>query len=298
MKFLEGKSKAFRVVAYCLIAITIVAVFLTTVFYAAFFGLYLRDYDYLCNTAMASEAKRIRQEEIINNIKSGKTSFIVTGLNENDVSLATVMATFDPDAFMLDRSSMKTRAFRITTLNKTVNITYYLLPHKYTEEEVSAFEAEIDDKLKTLINDDMSDIEKLREIYSYVIDNIEYDYNVFDRNATYDIKYVYENKKGVCISYALLFTYMARKAGFEADTVCGMAGDFKIDGLNGEHAWCIVNTETGPLFFDPTWDDTNKNDNPEWFAKSNFDDTHARYDWMDVILKDKYGELSGMTISI
>lgn len=57
--------------------------------------------------------------------------------------------------------------------------------------------------LVTIINDSMIDLDKLRAINKYVVDNGEYNY---DSLATYGIEV---KKYGVCMSYTYIFDYLA-----------------------------------------------------------------------------------------
>lgn len=108
-------------------------------------------------------------------------------------------------------------------------------------------------KAEELAGDIDDPLEKVEVIYSYVIDNVSYDY---DKAANVKSGYLpvldetLETKKGICFDYASLMTGMLRSQGVPSKLVIGYAGSVY-------HAWISVWTEemgwvNGIIYFDGT----------------------------------------------
>ena len=93
-----------------------------------------------------------------------------------------------------------------------------------------------------------SDYKKIRAIYNWICDNIEYDTSF----SIYTADDCYKTKKGVCQAYCELFYQLAKAVGINTEIVRGLAKDKQ--GKVNNHAWIKAYTEdnTGMLL-DPTW---------------------------------------------
>ena len=105
--------------------------------------------------------------------------------------------------------------------------------------------------------DGLSEEEKLNKIYSYVLENLKYDYlgmvdngrsNLYNDNPLY---YALQGK-GVCVNYAVLLDAMCDVAGIDAFEVSGEAGNL----IKGPHAWNVVEIDGQYMLCDPTWSDS------------------------------------------
>lgn len=115
----------------------------------------------------------------------------------------------------------------------------FLYPNQYTwfTEDSQAVS-----KASSLTKDCGSGLDAVAEIYNYVIDTIEYDYDKASSvQSGYlpDVDQTLESKKGICFDYAALMTAMLRSQGIPTKLEIGYSGEVY-------HAW--INTyleETG-----------------------------------------------------
>lgn len=90
-----------------------------------------------------------------------------------------------------------------------------------------------------------SDYDKIKRVYKWICDNVEYDYSYSD-GSIYDALI---GRKSVCAGYAGAFQVIMDALGIECYINEGKA--------NGEdHAWNIVKLEGKYYFVDATWGDT------------------------------------------
>jgi transglutaminase-like putative cysteine protease len=151
--------------------------------------------------------------------------------------------------------------------------TVCIMPTYYTdtkqEEYVNERVAEI---LGELSVSDMSDADKIRAVYDYVYESVNYDV-VHKKNEHYHLKTTayaaLKNGCAVCGGYAGLMYRLLREAGIKARIITGYA--------DGEyHAWNIAELDGLWYNIDVTWDKlTGTHDN---YLKSDvaFSDTHIR----------------------
>ena len=94
------------------------------------------------------------------------------------------------------------------------------------------------------------DYQKIRAIYQWICDNIDYDtsYRIHRADSCFDAK------KGVCQAYCELFYYMAKAVGVRTELISGKSKDHtgKI-GTEG-HVWLFAyTTDHRGVLLDPTW---------------------------------------------
>ncbi len=92
---------------------------------------------------------------------------------------------------------------------------------------------------------ELSDSEKVKKIYSYLIENLEYPEKAEDIH--YTAYGAFTEKKAVCQGYASAFNLLCRAAGIKCVGVSG-----------GNHAWNAIKTEEGILFCDAATEDSSK----------------------------------------
>ena len=120
---------------------------------------------------------------------------------------------------------------------------------KYVSQKVAQIIREL-----SLQNPQKSDYEKVRLIYHYIMEHVDYDYEHYRTNQKYMPMYtVYaalHDGKGVCQAYSLLFYRLCREVGISARLIAG-------NDVNGAptHGWNIV--RIGEIYYnlDATWDD-------------------------------------------
>ncbi|MBQ9137858.1 MAG: hypothetical protein IJX65_04390 [Alistipes sp.] len=138
-----------------------------------------------------------------------------------------------------------------------------------------------------------TDYDRIRAIYLWLCDNIEYDtsYEIYRADRCYDCR------KGVCAAYTELFYHMANSIGIRSEIVVGKTKD-KNGMLREEgHAWIFAYTRKNHgILLDPTWgagsvDDSGtfeKSDNhlhwfnvdPKWMILSHYPD-EEQYQLLD-----------------
>ena len=127
-----------------------------------------------------------------------------------------------------------------------------------------------------------SDYQKIRAIYQWICNNIEYDtsYSIYTADECFDAK------KGVCQAYCDLFDQIAKACGVNVEIISGKSKDY--EGKIGRHAWIFAYTrENHGILLDPTWGAGSVNGrtftksnnpwlwfnvNPEWMILSHFPD--------------------------
>lgn len=144
----------------------------------------------------------------------------------------------------------------------------YLQPDKKVRRERAKQSREVLQKaVKDMQLENLEDLEKVRRINHWVINNVEYNYDALEYlrkinesglpledpalESNWTTYGVAIEHSAVCESYAEAFTFMVREAGLESVVVTG--------GINGDasvgHAWNAVKINGQWRYFDPTWND-------------------------------------------
>ncbi len=139
------------------------------------------------------------------------------------------------------------------------------------------------------ITSSMTTLEKVKYTHDYITSNAEYAYEAdgvtpSSSVSAHNIIGIIDEKKGVCESYAKLFTYLLKNIGIQALTVGGK-GFTSTSGPEGEaHAWNYVKIAGEYYSFDVTWDDsTDSYDyygmsyNSNYFGRYSGNGRHAEY---------------------
>ncbi len=111
----------------------------------------------------------------------------------------------------------------------------FLYPNHYTYYEA---DSELVSISNGVTQSSESEVDTIENIFNYVIDNIEYDYDKASSNEILyvpDLNKLLDEKKGVCLDYAALTVAMLRSKGIPAKLVVGYANDVY-------HAWVSVYT--------------------------------------------------------
>lgn len=139
---------------------------------------------------------------------------------------------------------------------KTIKFTYndqgkfsLAIEHIYTEEEINEINYIVEDTIKNLINDQMTNEEKIRQIHDYVINNTSYDTlktqniddNTYKSNTAYGVLI---QKYGICSGYSDTMAIFLNKLGIK---------NYKIS--NDTHIWNLVYLNGIWSHLDTTWDD-------------------------------------------
>lgn len=110
------------------------------------------------------------------------------------------------------------------------------------------------EEIVKIINNDMTQDQKLRAIYDYMIKNYGYrSAGTVEAGAVgWESEFamnMLQSGKGNCYSWAATFAYLARQSGWAANAVSGTAVSPK--GSVREHAWVEITIDGVPYTFDP-----------------------------------------------
>lgn len=111
-------------------------------------------------------------------------------------------------------------------------------------------------KLATaLTNDNMTDMQKVKAIHSWVTKNIKYDTDAYysGKIGLYSATDVINRKVGTCRDYSFAFAALARAAGVETRVVYGDAWSSSQKKYE-KHAWNEANVDGEWINIDTTWD--------------------------------------------
>ena len=103
---------------------------------------------------------------------------------------------------------------------------------------------------ESITKDCITDYDKIKAIYLWLCNNIEYDtsYKIYHADECFD------NKKGVCNAYSELFYYMAKSIGIDSEIVVGYTKDENGELKQPGHAWVFAYTRKNHgILLDPTW---------------------------------------------
>jgi hypothetical protein len=89
-------------------------------------------------------------------------------------------------------------------------------------------------------------MQKVRAIYNWICENIEYDTSF----QIYHADECYKHRKGVCQAYSELMCSLCQAVGVPCTLVSGV-GRYQYGG--GPHAWVYADVEKGRILIDPTW---------------------------------------------
>lgn len=111
-----------------------------------------------------------------------------------------------------------------------------------------------------IIDDDMTDFEKYKELHNYLIKKMRYDWDKYENQYSdsweepcvpHDLSKIFFTRKGVCSDYAYGYSSLCACFGLKCYVITGYAGV----GVWGDHAWNIVNINGNYYHVDTTWDD-------------------------------------------
>lgn len=125
----------------------------------------------------------------------------------------------------------------------------------YTKDQVKEFDKVIENEKQhvlSMMDESMTDLEKVMLVHNYIVMNHEYDYTY----TIYNIYDFFTQRTGVCQAYALAMTYFLRAAGV------GCVHAYSYD-MN--HDWNLVEVDGMWYHVDATWNDTINESNSSCF---------------------------------
>lgn len=170
--------------------------------------------------------------------------------------------TYDnQDVFYLSPNKMY---LNIETTTKGQNKTYnvyinngeeanYLNEEFSNKQDINLALEKIEAIRKQIIhNKTGNDYEDIKMVHDYLVENIEYDTSLQEKNI-YNIYGALINGKCVCEGYARAFKYLLDGLGIESTMVIGKG--INSSGQSENHAWNYVKLENNWYAVDCTWDD-------------------------------------------
>lgn len=110
--------------------------------------------------------------------------------------------------------------------------------------------------VKYLINPASTDIKRVRAIFRWITQNIDYDIDAFfdERLRVEDPIKVIKKGKAVCGGYAILFKTMCYEAGIKSEVISGWSKGYGEQiTMQANHAWNSVIINNRPYLLDVTW---------------------------------------------
>ena len=156
----------------------------------------------------------------------------------------------------------------------------------------------LDELTDKLTNPFSKDVDKVRAIYYWIADNIEYDYVSYKNKIriSSEPEIVYTKRIAVCAGYSNLFSYMLDLIDIDNKVISGFARD-ELDTIflkETNHAWNSIKLDNKWYLFDVTWarDTLNKTVNDFYFKTDPeiFILKHYPTDYKWTLLDTKYSQ--------
>ena len=159
---------------------------------------------------------------------------------------------------------LKTLWYEVDLINEIMYV-HYLFDDDTRKEKQEALRTTVKEVNAQILNDGMSDVDKVYAINDYIRGQTEYDYDAAERITTtlkmdavyYDSSLasgVFYEKRAVCEGYASAFMLLTRDAGMESIMVTGHSKDEP----EVRHAWNRVNIEDNWYLVDVTVNDSDE----------------------------------------
>lgn len=157
----------------------------------------------------------------------------------------------------------------------------YVMSYYSTAEQETEVDRVASEIIGSLDLDGKTDYQKIKAIYEYLRDNIDYDSDSYNDNNIKRTAYAGLVKgKCVCQGYTLSAYRLFLEAGLDSRIIYG-TGIPEV-GPSGPHTWNIVKCDDRYYYLDITWDDLLKRFRFNLQPKGEFEKTH--------IGKDEYAE--------
>jgi len=157
----------------------------------------------------------------------------------------------------------------------------------YSKENIKKIDNKVKEVISNLVNDSMSDRDKIKVLHDYVIENTKYDSNRSDNNIT-----KYESNS----AYGSLFEGYAICSGY-SDTIGLLLNEIGIPNIkiaSENHIWNLVYIEDTWYHLDLTWDDPVLEDGREIIDYQYFlittEELHSKEDNQHYFDEDIYKE--------
>ena len=191
---------------------------------------------------LLSEDEQRIYRQMLNGIRERQNEFYLTSADEDVISKVYHALLKDhPELFWVHN-----REEVYTTSYKGTDYCRFSPGYTYTEQEISEIMTEMQNAVNEVnaeITQNASDYDKVKMIYTYLIDHTEYEASDDDQN----IAGVFWKKKAVCAGYARAVQYLLEQLGIPCIYVEGSARD-----SDEGHAWNIVKINEQYYYVDAT----------------------------------------------
>jgi len=209
-----------------------------------------------------SDEDKTVYKEIVQGIKEfSEEIYIHTGDAEHANQIFRYVLYDMPEVFWCDgQAASTTYKDEYENMYTTIQVNYTYDREK-TEELKGRIQTAVNECLAGMA-DDSSEYEKIKYVYEYVINTVEYDIEAPDNQ---NICSVFIGRRSVCAGYARATQYLLESVGVFATYVSGTS----VNEQNAEaidHAWNLVRCDGEYYYVDATWGDpvfTQQEDTPD-----------------------------------
>lgn len=208
------------------------------------------------------------KQELVRNMVNRETDFTINFQGDSKTFISKINATikqaYESDDYLRwSWTSLKPTASGVTN---NVNIKF-AASYVTTKEQEDFIDSEVERILNRIINDEMSEKEKIQAINTWITDNISYDYSLVKRSAYNALV----DKSTVCQGYSLLMDKMVEALGMRSQIVTGNIP-------TGFHAWNLINIDGKWYHVDSTNNSVNSN-SEKYFLLSDDELSSYNYSW-------------------
>lgn len=141
------------------------------------------------------------------------------------------------------------RSYRYRSTSKNRVKVEFTLSYRMNGDQEQWMLTEIEHTLKTITKPSMTTLQKVVAVHDYIVRT--YAYEMQTKGSPFAVHTFMQEKRGVCMAYALLFEKMMEMLAIPCYYVIG-----KADGEgDAGHAWNLVNIDGEWFHIDVTWDD-------------------------------------------
>ncbi len=210
-----------------------------------------------CNAAVSAETVAVNGKVLISGAASGGSEGYTYAYyyKESSDSSYTTIKTYSTTT-SINLTFRYSGTYKILVRVKDSNGAVASKTFNVSVTAAEGLDATVDAILNEIIDNSMTDLEKIRAIHDWLVNNVEYDTTGYNSGNIADTSYTAEGlfatRVAVCDGYAKAFTAMASRAGFDVIHVTGL-------GYNGtvteSHAWNQIKWNGKWYNVDVTWDD-------------------------------------------
>lgn len=172
------------------------------------------------------EEEQLIYRELLQGVRNMETTIYLNAGKDSSTGTVYEYLLYDrPELFWCSGSSQMTVYEEYTVFCPQYTCTSEEMETRRLETEQAA------DECNEKIDENLSDYDKIRMVYEYLINTVDYDENAADNQNIYS---ALVGKRSVCAGYSRAAQYLLEKLGIECIYVTGEVAE------QGAHAWNIV----------------------------------------------------------